>query len=489
MKSPSYSSYMSASSYLGALLCFLHVLCLPVEVSGTGLGAYGGSAVTSAPSAEVITVGSDTTSDTSGSEARLDEDVSSNRIVGGTEVEDGVNFEYPWFVFLQNGCGGTLVYPDIVLTAAHCDVVIGVEALMGSANYLESPTRIPVAQRIMHPLYDDNSLGKFYDVQLLRLEYPAPYVPVEINDEPSIPTNGESLKVLGHGWITEDGTNGTSTHLREVDINYIQNCLSPPYIYGMSAFDYNSHVHMCAGVPGGGRDSCKGDSGGPLLDRDTGELVGVVSWGYGCARSEAPGVYARSSTMYPWIWRSVCDNSQNVANGDCTPGFLNNLADAPTVAPLPTSAPTKFPTQTPTTLSPTTLSPTTTASTMGALRIELLPDSHGHQIAFTLYRVEAGGNRILLQELTAGTIPSTTDGVMRRYMYISQDLPFDNEFEFKLNDKEGDGICCDEGPGEVQIYEINNDTGETMSQILSTTGENFGEEYEANFLLPSALGR
>ncbi len=54
---------------------------------------------------------------------------------------------------------------------------------------------------------------------------------------------------------------------------------------------------MCAGVNGGGKDSCQGDSGGPLLDRENGVLVGVVSWGTGCAVDGFPGVYARISSQ------------------------------------------------------------------------------------------------------------------------------------------------------------------------------------------------
>ena len=61
-----------------------------------------------------------------------------------------------------------------------------------------------------------------------------------------------------------------------------------------------SNQMICAGVTSGGKDSCQGDSGGPLVDASK-TLVGIVSWGYGCARPNLPGVYTRVAAVLSFI--------------------------------------------------------------------------------------------------------------------------------------------------------------------------------------------
>ena len=106
------------------------------------------------------------------------------------------------------------------------------------------------------------------------------------------------------GWgYQRENDKDTTIILREVTIPIISNwqCASigGPY----SSHRINKNV-FCAGLPQGGKDSCQGDSGGPAIWKDVDNrsyLVGVISWGWGCARPGYPGVYTRVTQYLQWI--------------------------------------------------------------------------------------------------------------------------------------------------------------------------------------------
>lgn len=201
------------------------------------------------------------------------------RIVGG---DTAFPAEFPYFVSLGD-CGGSLISPSVVLTAAHCRFnMVGKNVVVGaySVGLTDGGAKeIRVIEDLEHPNYDDVDLTN--DLRLLRLAKPftiASNVFLLLNEQTQVPANGQDLTVIGVGDMFEGGNQ--ASRLRKVEVQKIphQTC-SRDYGSGMVFQDYN----ICAGVQGGGKDACQGDSGGPLVMRDGNKhvQVGIVSWGEG----------------------------------------------------------------------------------------------------------------------------------------------------------------------------------------------------------------
>jgi trypsin len=253
-----------------------------------------------------------------GAPAPADSAVRSNdpRIVGGsTTTIEAVPYQVALVLDARFGgstlaCGGTLIAPRIVQTAAHCifdgdpdgddstwdtndlDVVTGRTTLSSGAGQ-----RLNVLSGIFDGDYDPDTFE--FDAAWLTLSAApaAPAAPVKIAgpDEAALWGAGAQTRVSGWGDTSEGGSLSDTVKSAITPILSDASCDALSGLYD----DFTAVSMVCAGFPSGGTDACQGDSGGPLVapgfvgTAPVNRLVGVVSWGEGCARPNAPGVYTR----------------------------------------------------------------------------------------------------------------------------------------------------------------------------------------------------
>lgn len=229
------------------------------------------------------------------------------RMVGGEPVEIKDN---PWQVALIFGtapdpvrvqfCGGSLIRPGWVITAAHCvdrnTTPAKVDVISGTTYYKYGGERVKVKAIIVHENW--NPVSNENDVALIQLdgELPESTIVRIANADLIIPDN-TNLIVSGWGAIFENGPG--SEILLGAFIPTVANA-------SCDRESYRGKIKpgmLCAGLRDGGLDSCQGDSGGPAILKINGlpTLAGIVSFGEGCARREKYGVYTRVSYYRPWI--------------------------------------------------------------------------------------------------------------------------------------------------------------------------------------------
>jgi len=241
-------------------------------------------------------------------------------VVGGANTE--VN-EYPWMVALYKrgrslpSCGGSLINSRWIVTAGHChesSFPLDVAVLGEHDVTVETETMIKIERNIVYKLrhesYDSNTLKN--DIALFKMNAPVDtsiYLPVCMPPH-GANYEGKTAWVTGWGTLSEGGSQSSILQELELPIVDDQTCYAAMTgalgtFWGQTFPD----EQVCAGGEAG-KDGCQGDSGGPFVyDRDdVFELIGVVSWGLGCARPGVYGIYSEVDHYLPWIARSIAAN-------------------------------------------------------------------------------------------------------------------------------------------------------------------------------------
>ncbi|KZS21782.1 putative Transmembrane protease serine 11E [Daphnia magna] len=240
----------------------------------------------------------------------------SARIVGGTTTQYG---QWPWQVSLRqwrtatflHKCGAALLNENWAITAAHCVDNVQPDDLllrMGEYDLATDEEEYPYIERKVqivasHPQFDSRTFE--YDLALLRFYDPVRFqpniVPICLPPPSEVDFVGRTAYVTGWGRLYEDGP--LPSKMQQVSVPVINNTDCESMYRRAGYVEHIPNIFICAGYADGKRDSCEGDSGGPMViqEEQSWVLAGVISWGIGCAEANQPGVYTRISEFRDWI--------------------------------------------------------------------------------------------------------------------------------------------------------------------------------------------
>jgi len=408
-------------------------------------------------------------------------------------------------------CGGVLIAPDIVMSAAHCGYYtpsgIGAKEVYEAFNGVEigrtdlSPSSVPAYDNLdsttyhlpyenliprrlfLHEEYDEETYQ--HDIMLVRLHGKSRHRPVRLwtppDDDrdadapPVVPTPQDDQRLTLIGWGATDAQQQRSQRysdlLREADVKALDNarCRNiqvevPDGDGGMLATTLNDHVSdemMCAYAAG--RHVCTGDDGGPAVAKDRSSVenmenperdvvVGIISWGYGCVDPKYPAVLTRVESHYGWIREVVCRESADPPGEFKCPGRGDGEG--------------------------MTLNSAVAKETV-TLKLKL--DRHSIQTGFVIQAAD-GGKEVVAQRQTGYYVGNVNQIVEER-----MELPRNRCYTITFLDSFGDGFCCDWGGGKGTVYR-GVDTGYYTGDVLVEVDGRFGYEAEGSFCLNGGGG-
>ena len=232
-------------------------------------------------------------------------------ITNGQPVTPG---SYPFFAYNKYGndagCGATLIHEDILLSAAHC-----IRAFAGRGAYVGGETnfgtegdRVEFHEDetvVVHPQYNSSNLVN--DIMVVKLQTPSTLPLVSLNTDPTQRTTDIPMVVIGFGDTEFRGDLSPNLLETEVIGFPFETCVRV-HLEQDPTVSFDRAAQFCA-LGNDGRDSCDGDSGGPILIADENNnlvQVGIISLGLGCGSDGIPAIYARVAPYINWIEGQIC---------------------------------------------------------------------------------------------------------------------------------------------------------------------------------------
>ncbi|MFD7258990.1 S1 family peptidase [Streptomyces sp. NPDC059874] len=237
-------------------------------------------------------------------------------VIGGKPVKVA---DSPWVVALASRdrfggtrggqfCGGVVVAPTTVVTAAHClarqvlggpvESVPDFRVIAGRTELRATDGReIAVRAARVNPAYDTGSNAG--DLAVLELAEAVPAHHVLPMAGPGDTAYAAGTEAAVYGWGDTSGFGDYAYALRAARVTVLSDEVCGRAYPGDADGQFRAESMVCAGDDGGGKDACQGDSGGPLVAK--GRLIGLVSWGRGCGRADSPGVYTRIAPLADFV--------------------------------------------------------------------------------------------------------------------------------------------------------------------------------------------